>query len=476
MSRRLQRIAALLACFIVSTTFCRAQHVDFVYAPSPADNPLRGLVPYSGDRRDQFPHSMEFNYLPLNKLMVGANQFDWSAMEELLNDVSSRGHQTVVRVWIEYPGKNGIPAFLIDEGVKVTKWLNTNTDPFPRKNCWTPDYSDPRMRRALQRFIDAFGKKYDGDSRLGFITAGLLGTWGEWHTYPRTELFASKKVQSEVMQAYVKAFKTTPVLLRYPAGPESFAHAPNHRLRLGYHDDSFAWATLDTGKSEDSWFFMAAMKAAGATEKWKTSPIGGEIRPELWGEIFDAAPNHEKAQDFAKCVQQTHVTWLMDSGMFAKEQNRRRYDRAIEQVQKMGYEFHVSSADIKRSDGKTQVAVHVRNTGVAPFYYGWNLELGVPEKSKKTWRTDWKLTGLLPGETRVWETELDDVPSIGFVDTSCKSVVRRPATSLCQRRTKSERLVGSGAVAVSVDRRSSILFFVRLASFAFDKRPAKQEP
>ena len=28
------------------------------YAPAPVDNPLKGLVPYAGDVRDRFPHSL----------------------------------------------------------------------------------------------------------------------------------------------------------------------------------------------------------------------------------------------------------------------------------------------------------------------------------------------------------------------------------------------------------------------------------
>ena len=395
--------------FLASFGF--SQQPDFRYVPSPADNPLRGLVPYSGDRRDQFPHSMEFNYLPLSELMMGMNQFNWQPVEDLLDEIARRGHQAVIRVWMEYPGKNGIPKFLVDDGLKVTKWLNTNTDPFPRKNCWTPDYSDPRMRRALTSFIKAFAEKYDGDPRLGFITAGLLGTWGEWHTYPRTELFASKEVQTEVMETFVEHFKTTPVLLRYPAGPDNYHYAPNNHLPLGYHDDSFAWATLDTGKKEDRWFFVPAMEDAGATGKWKTQPIGGEIRPEIWGKIFDPYPQHEQAQDFAKCIQQTHATWLMDTGMFSGKQPQARIDRAMAQVQKMGYEFHVSDLVLSRNAEKTHVAVFVKNTGVAPFYYDWKIELAVVDQAgaKRTVPTTWKLTGLLPGEDRQWKIALEEV-------------------------------------------------------------------
>lgn len=192
------------------------------YAPAPVDNPLKGLVPYAGDKRHLFPHSMEFGYLPLSDLMVGPNEFRWQKLDSLLDDIAGRGHQAVFRIWMEYPGhEDGIPQFLEQQGVKVTQWLNTNTEPFPAQQVRTPDYEAPRLRKALQNFIAAMGRRYDGDPRIGYITAGLLGTWGEWHTYPKSELMASKQVQTEIMDGYEQHFRRTPVLLRYPAGPKT---------------------------------------------------------------------------------------------------------------------------------------------------------------------------------------------------------------------------------------------------------------
>lgn len=83
-------------------------------APSPVDNPLKGLVPYADPHPDRFPHSMEFSYLPLNDLMHGMDDFRWDALEKLLDRVASRGNQTVFRVFLEYPDKTeGIPPFLM---------------------------------------------------------------------------------------------------------------------------------------------------------------------------------------------------------------------------------------------------------------------------------------------------------------------------------------------------------------------------
>lgn len=381
------------------------------YVPAPAGNPMKGLVPYAGDYRDRFPHSLEFGYVPLSELVVGEKQYRWDPLERLLDSVADRGHQTVFRVWIEYPGHSeGVPAFLEKNGLQVTRWKHSDTG--PAKFVRTPNYNDASLRMTLRDFIAELGKRYDGDPRIGYITAGLLGLWGEWHNYPRVNLMPNKEVQTEVMDAYERAFRQTPVLLRYPAGPDDWAYAENQDRPFGYHDDSFAWATLDTGRNEDNWFYMSALKRAGvsAQQKWTNYPIGGEIRPELWGQIFDSEPANSMAQDFAFCVQQTHATWLMDSGMFRSKQPSERVASAKQQVSRMGYEFHIQSVEITRpSRAQTRVTLRVANTGVAPFYHPWKVEIApvYDVGLGKPVSTDWKVTGLLPGDNaRDWTIDV----------------------------------------------------------------------
>jgi hypothetical protein len=338
------------------------------YAPAPVANPLKGLVPYAGVWKDRFPHTMEFSYVALADLQTGYDSFDWKPLETLLDAVAGRGHQAVVRIYLEYPGKsNTLPKFLLADGLKVHKYRDTTQTPAVPME--TPDYADKNLRRALRSFVAAFGKKYDRDPRIGYITAGLLGAWGEWHTYPKEELFASKAVQAEVMDAYEAAFRATPILLRYPAGATDEDHAPNAARPFGYHDDSFAWATLHTGKKDDEWFYMTLLKAAGsaAEDKWKTRPVGGEIRPEAWGQVFDPKPANKSVQDFRACVEATHVTWLMDSGLFEKKPAAARVKRAEEQVRRMGYEFHVPAVTVGPvCGGKLPVSLELANTPGAP--------------------------------------------------------------------------------------------------------------
>lgn len=353
-----------------------------LYAPAPADNPLKGLVPYAGAANpDAFPHSMEFSYFPLAAVMRAPGQYDWSALERFLDQVAGRGHQAVFRFYLEYPGKpSGLPAFLQEAGVALTRWQRTPAQPGRAAvTVDTPDYRHPALAAALSDFIAALGQRYDNDPRIGFITAGLLGLWGEWHDYPKNELFADKTLQQTVMNAYARAFRSTPILLRYPAGEHDPVFANNTASPFGFHDDSFAWNTLPPKSS----YFVPKLQAAGALETWRTRPIGGEIRPEAWGKVFDAEPGLPGLQDFAQCVEATHVSWLMDSGMFKNSNPPERRARALEQVRRMGYEFHVPQITLQQRDETLHVTVEIENRGVAPFYHPWPLQLALLDADGK---------------------------------------------------------------------------------------------
>ena len=223
-----------------------------------------------------------------------------------------------------------------------------------------------------------------------------------------------------MLDAYEAAFEKTPVLLRYPIG-EGGRDEPNVARPFGYHDDSFAWGTLDTGSEDDFWFYMAALKKAGGggLDKWQRYPIGGEIRPEAWGICFDEEPDNPKVQDFAECVRETHVTWLMDSGMFKKKfANPGRRKRAEVQARRMGYELHVLSVREEDIGGRLEFSVAIENRGVAPFYAAWPIEWGVLDgRSGEVLRSGLSAetpAGILPGvepARRSGQLDFDGIPA-----------------------------------------------------------------
>lgn len=388
-------------------------------ADSPIDNPLKGLVPYANPPANRFPHSMEFTYLHLSQLVTGPGEYEFRVLEQRLDEIASRGNQTVFRVVLEYPGRSGlIPDYLLKQGLKVHRYRQSESD----SKSWveTPDYHDPGLQKCLQNFIQTLGDRYDGDPRIAYITAGLLGIWGEWHNYPREDLWASKALQLKVMRQYQKSFTRTPILLRYPAADEDEQYAANRLFPLGYHDDSFAYATAISNQQGTGWYFMNRMRQAEALEKWRQVPIGGEIRPEVWGCCFDPKSCTPPGQSFATCRQQTHVTWLMDSGMFRKAPSPRRRGNAEEQVRQMGYDFRISQLETRKLGKSTyQIDLSLRNQGIAPFYHpNWEIQLAyyspADQRLVRQWKSPWTLNGIQPDakmETH-WTTrlELADIP------------------------------------------------------------------
>jgi hypothetical protein len=383
------------------------------YSPAPPDNPLKGFVPYLGDR-STFPHSMEWDYTRLSDVMTGPNEFSWESFEAKLRAAAARGHQFYARFYLEWPGRRtGVPQYLIEDGLTLRRWTNTNTQPFPPAVDFTPDYEDPRLRQALTNFIHAFGARYDGDPRLGFVGLGLLGTWGEWHNHPNNQWLASKTVQREVLDSYQAAFRKTRLVARYPAGPNDPTYADNSHRPIGYHDDSFAWATVHTGESRTSWFFESRLRRAGALDKWRSQPIGGEVRPEVWDCLFDEPSCAPPGQEFLRCVRTVHASWLSNEGVFRNTLPPASRERALHAARFLGYELFVAEAvsHVSRTGEELMIMLSVTNTGVAPFYYPWPVELGAYNAEQRlvaTWPTPWTLSGIQPGKSAAaWATRIN---------------------------------------------------------------------
>lgn len=372
--------------------------VDLAYAPAPVDNPLKGFVPYDG-LNTNFPHSLEFFYLPLAGVQTGYTDFDWSSLERKLDGIAGRGHQAVFRFYLDYPNlPSGLPQFLRNVPVHdYDDWGNG-----VNARSVSPDYQNTDLRRALTNFVAALGARYDGDPRVGFVTAGLLGFWGEWHTYPYngidrpTNWFAPTTVQREVLDAYAAAFRVTPLLLREPKPGVNIS-----ARRLGFHDDSFAYSTL----GPEAWHFWPVIKSYGLANVWRTQPIGGEIRPELWDCIWSEPSCAPPGQQFLACVETTHASWLLDSGTFKGITGANR-DRALAGARRLGYELYASSVEMPQwaaVGGLVRIAVTVTNTGVAPFYFRWPVQLAFRGRDGTWWQrtNDWDLPSVRPGEPPV---------------------------------------------------------------------------
>lgn len=408
---------------------------DLTYAPAPIDNPLKGFFPFANAEDDmedpevienfnKFPHSMEWFYLPLKSVMFGYNDFDFTAVETMLDRIASRGHQAVFRFYLDYPNTEpGIPQFLLDDGLNVRDYDDFDNGKNARSIC--PDYNDPKLITALVNFIEALGERYDGDPRIGYITTGLIGFWGEWHTYPYDgyshpeNWMPSDENVNRILQAFDDSFNKTHILTRNPIGESA-------GMDLGYHDDSFAYQTLPASLGGYDWQFLGRLQSAGLQDIWKTNPIGGEVRPEIQLSMWETDPPAiAVGEDYNLCVDLTHATWMINHAIFRSPLQGEALQRALDGARRLGYEYHVPAVyynNVQNGQDLT-VGVQIQNRGVAPFYYDWQVKIGLIRNGTlvRSCDTDWEISGILPEETK------------GFIHTISKSELETGVYTLAMK-------------------------------------------
>lgn len=381
--------------------------VDTAQAPFP--NPLKGLTSFYENEPISHPHSLEWVYWKLSDVVVGVdgsgnNIYDWSRFDAALNNVAQRGHQACVRFYTYYPNDTSragaMPSFLHPTTYPWTDGQGTQ---------YAPNFNDPNVVKCMTQFITALGNRYDHpnvNSRIAFITAGLIGFWGEWHAYTGNSGWNESAVlndttKGQIAKKFQDSFQNIPVLLRYPLLSPAQSSGANP-INFGYHDDSFAFAT--TGAV--SWYFQPLLSAAGllnsGNEIWWSKPIGGEIYPGIQGDVF-----HSSSQNYSNWnagVAAVHPTWMMAAQYMMNNPNSSSadYQNGFNASAQMGYNIRVHAAYFPNSTSRNSnmyLGVIFTNSGLAPFFYKWNLQMGLRNQSTgniTTWNTNWDLRQVRP--------------------------------------------------------------------------------
>lgn len=327
----------------------------FAPADGPLDNPLKGWCPFVTEATKlDVPYTMAYFNVTWKDLEPEEGKFAFSEWEKSKWELpGAKGKHIVFRLILDYPGDGlGVPDWVIKKGVKLTSY----TDHGGGK---TPDYNDPKLLEPLLKFIKVLGERYHGNYRVAFIQLGTLGHWGEWHTWPRTELFASPETQKKVIGAYLKAFPSTHLMARNPVDPvDKFTD-------LGYHDDMIPQDT----QGPNDWEFLSAMRIAGLMDGWQTKPRGGEIVP---AELKSYAT--DRLGTTMKAIEDAHFSWIGPACPPLVAQTAELKANQERMVRKMGYTFQLVSAKVNSVVGQVQIDLNGVNTGVAPFYYPWKVK------------------------------------------------------------------------------------------------------
>lgn len=241
----------------------------------------------------------------------------------------------------------------------------------------TYDYSSDQFVFRLTRLVERLGICWDTDPRVAHIEMGIIGKWGEQHSPAPSE-----EMQRILGNAFARAFVHKHVLVRHP-----------WREFLDY----------DFGAYWDSWAHADQMDSHGAglaslTNRWCSLLIGGEVAYD-WGH-YAVQPGDSPTDtvsdplhrdfliDTIRSLHCTQLRWVADY-----DQSDPIAQDGAEEVQRaFGYRFVLEEMRYpgRVEPGETfEVAFDVRNTGSAPFYYDWPVELSLLDmrSAKPMWRS-----------------------------------------------------------------------------------------
>ena len=370
-----------------------------------AVQPMTGLVMWpSHSRINEYKSSisLEFHYCLPCKVVTGKQdgkiQYNWSYLENILNDIASRGHQAVIRFRYEYPSSTDV------DGTKgttaVPQYIKNLSDyhetysknPGGDGPTYYADWSNTELQWFTKQFYTDLAARYNDDPRIAFLEVGF-GHWSEYHIYGTTlklgTNFPSKAYQKEFF-LHLAAVVRIPWLVSIDAADDSYSPvvADNTLMGLsfGLFDDSFMHAGHEIGSSdgynEENW------NAIGKNTRWQSGVCGGEVSyytsndqknflnpAGMYGTTWEAA------------AKKYHISFMIandaPSGSYGTVARFKSAGMAS------GYCFRVTDC---KTDG-SQTWVTVTNEGIAPLYRDAYFAIGDT-------RSETSLAGLLPGASK----------------------------------------------------------------------------
>lgn len=369
--------------------------------------PMTGLVLWPEEASDHFnkygeAHALEFSYVAPCKVVKdgvvdGPITYDWSYLEDILNDIKSRNHQAVIRFFYEYPGvpmvdnnpgTTGVPEYI----KKLSDYKESHKEVKDDGLTYYANWEYGELQRFNMVFFADFAERYDNDPRIAFVEVGF-GHWAEYHIYDENGVnigddgnFPTKRYQKEFFLHLSSVMKNIPWAISIDAADDEYTDFADDRelrkLKFGLFDDSFMHEEHEKsskdGYNEECWETMG-------TDRWKTGVCGGEIS------YYDDSDQ----KNFTKESGMYGLTWKDQSKkyhitfMIANDNpslnSYKNADRFKECSMMTGYHFVVTKCV---TDG-TQTKITVKNTGVAPLYKDAYFAIG-------STRSEQSLKGLLP--------------------------------------------------------------------------------
>ena len=422
-------VAFALIISLLTVSSCKMRNLkihinDFSRTETQVPNPMKGFVSFFGENDPD--SSIEYVGLTFRDIYMYSNghgEINKSLIGSKLFSIADSGHTAVLRVYMLNPGRVSadetglfLPEELYDE-------LNARGEIYSNQVAGGlleyPDFNSEKLIECMIDFIQQLGSEYDGHPVLAAIQMGLYGSWGEWNmsACENSKCVMTDKNLSRIIETYVASFKNTKLMGRNP----TVGHA--NEYPIGYHDDNFLFNTSDFHTKSNEWKallrkqdysygtiqqFYDFMNGNGGSyeplwDLWKTQMFGGELSMQMYLEPFGPLWSGTERQALDYCIDQFHMSWIMGVGTGGiPDKDTPEYQEFRNVAGSFGYDIFIDSITSKDRTGK--IILTFGNSGVAPFYYDWDLEYRLVDAKKrvvvyKNCDKDFRLSALLPDET-----------------------------------------------------------------------------
>jgi len=406
----MRKATIIFAAIILLATTAMAEVSDVILRSSVTKpQPMTGLVLWPDQAESlNATHGqsiqLEYAYCLPCKVVTGCAadgtiQYDWTWFDNILDDVSSRGHQLIARFRYEYPnskdvdgktaGMTAVPQYIKDRSDYNETYNKVKGD----GPTYYADWSNEELKRFTKQFYTDFAARYSSDPRLAFVEVGF-GHWSEYHIFGTTlqlgKNFPSMEYQKEFLIHMENTMTSIPWGISIDAADNSQSPIIDDpslmALSFGNFDDSFMHKDHEIGTSdgynEECWI------ALGGSTRWKRGYAGGEISYYTDNDQKNFLnPAGMYGHTWEEQAAKYHITFMIAND--APEGTYGTGERFASATLATGYRFAVKRCT---TDGTTTDML-VTNTGVAPLYRNAYFAIeGV--------RSETSLRGLLPGEEK----------------------------------------------------------------------------
>jgi len=250
------------------------------------------------------------------------------------------------------------------------------------------DYTSQQFQERVLRLIKRLGECWDNDPRVAFIEMGIFGKWGEHHSPTPTP-----EMQKLVGDAFSEAFKNKKISVRH-----NWSEFQEHPF--GEYWDS--WAHYD-----QMWPHGKSIDKINDSGRYLVNYVGGEVAYDWGNGPIQPGPSPtasvavEKHRNFVinsiRWLHCTQLRWIENYD----QKNEAAVKGAEEILKDFGYRFELNEVRFALNDS-LKVEFDVTNSGSAPFYYNWPVEIALldPETKIPVWKStfDTDIRKWLPGE------------------------------------------------------------------------------